>query len=224
VIVRWGLEELHSVLEELGATRPLLITSKRLAELDVPVAARFTGVRSHTPAETVTDATSAAETADVLVGAGGGSAIDTAKAVSAATRLQLVAVPTTYAGAEWTPYFGVRDEKRGVKSGGSGALTVAIVYEPRLTLDLPLAETVGTALNSLAHAAEALYGGELADGVTGAKLIGRHLPAVVADGHDLEARTGLLEGALHAGRAEASTSRTHSPRRSGGATEHRTGR
>ena len=201
MIVRWGLEELHPLLEELGATRPLLVTSERLAELDVPVAARFTGVRPHAPVETVREATSASESADLLVGVGGGSAIDTAKAVSAATGLRLVAVPTTYAGAEWTPYFGIRDEERRVKSGGSGALTVAVVYEPRLTLDLPLAETVGTALNALAHAAEALYGGELVDGVTGGELIGRHLPAVVEDGHDLDARTSLLEGAMHAGRA-----------------------
>jgi DNA-binding transcriptional LysR family regulator len=82
----------------------------------------------------------------------GRSAIDTAKAVSAGTGLRLIAVPTTYSGAEWTPYFGMRDEVRGLKTGGSGARTAAAVYEPSLTLDLPLGETVGTALNALAHA------------------------------------------------------------------------
>ncbi len=88
-----------------------------------------------------------------------------------------------------------------MKTGGSGAHIVGAVYEPRLTLDLPRAETVGTALNALAHAAEALYAGPLEDATTGARLIGRHLPAVVDDGRDLGARTGLLEGAMHAGRA-----------------------
>jgi maleylacetate reductase len=201
VIVRWGLEELGPLLAELGSARPLLVTSKRFADLDIPVASRYDGVRRHSPVETVAAATEAAGGADVLVAAGGGSAIDTGKAVSADTGLPLVAVPTTYAGAEWTPFFGMRDEGRRVKTGGSGAHIVGAVYEPRLTLDLPRAETVGTALNALAHAAEALYAGPLEDATTGARLIGRHLPAVVDDGRDLGPRTGLLEGAVHAGRA-----------------------
>ena len=39
-------------------------------------------------------------------------AIDTAKAASAASGLPLVSVPTTYSGAEWTRFFGVRDPDR----------------------------------------------------------------------------------------------------------------
>jgi len=201
VIVRWGIEELPALLREIGSARSLLVTSERFGDLELPVSGRYTGVRRHAPVDTVTAATAAARDADGLVGLGGGSAIDTAKAVSAATGLPLVAVPTTYAGAEWTPYYGMRDEARRLKTGGGGANVVGIVYEPRLTLDLPRDETVGTALNALAHAAEALYTGECEDASTGAALIGRHLPAVVADGHDLEARTGLLAGAMHAGAA-----------------------
>jgi maleylacetate reductase len=206
VIVRWGLDELGGLLAELAIERPLLVTSERLAGLDVPVSARFTGVRRHAPVATVDAAVEAARGADGLVAAGGGSAIDTGKAVSAALGLPLVAVPTTYAGSEWTPYFGMRDESRRLKSGGSGANTVAVVYEPRLTLELPLEETVGTALNALAHAAEALYAKTRnADGereaTEGAALIGRWLPEVVERPQELEARRGLLEGAMHAGRA-----------------------
>lgn len=201
MIVRWGLAQVAALLSELGSSQALLVTSPRLAELDVPVASRFTGVRRLSPVETVTEAVAAAAGADLVVGAGGGSAIDTAKAVSAATGLRVVAVPTTYAGAEWTPYFGMRDEAKRVKTGGSGAQTVAAVYDPELTLDLPLSETVGTALNALAHAAEALYAGDSEDAFTGARLIGSHLSAVVESPHDLAARTGLLEGAMHAGRA-----------------------
>jgi len=84
-------------------------------------------------------------------------AFDTAKAVSAETGLPIVSIPTTYSGAEWTPYFGVRDHGRRMRGGGAGARVEGIVYEPELTVDLPRAETVGTALNALAHCAEALY-------------------------------------------------------------------
>jgi len=203
VIVRWGLDALGPLLAELASERPLLVTSERFASLELPVDARFAGVRRHAPLDVVAAATEAAAGADGLVGLGGGSAVDTAKAVSAATGLPLVAVPTTYAGSEWTPYFGMRDEARRAKTGGSGATTVAVVYEPALTLDLPRDESVGTAMNALAHCAEALYAGPCDDASIGAELIATWLPHVVADGRDVEARSRLLEGAMHAGMALA---------------------
>jgi maleylacetate reductase len=203
VIVRWGLSELGRTLHELGVERALLVTSARFAALDLPVDARFVGVRRHAPLDTAAAAADAAQEADGVVGVGGGSAIDTAKAVSAARGLPLVAVPTTYAGAEWTRYFGLRDETRGLKTGGTGANTAAVVYEPRLTLNLPRSETVGTALNALAHCAEALYTGECEDAYTGARCLGLNLPAVAANGRDLELRRAMLEGAMYAGRALA---------------------
>jgi maleylacetate reductase len=203
VIVRWGIGELDALLGELGIERALLVTTQRFTDLELPVYARFSGVQRPAPLEIVAAATAAAEGADSIVGLGGGSAIDTAKAVSAGTGLPLVAIPTTYAGAEWTPYFGMRDAARRLKTGGSGANTVAVVYEPTLTLGLSREETVGTAMNALAHCAEALYAGECADASRGAELIARWLPVVVSDGDDLEARAGLLEGAMHAGMALA---------------------
>ncbi len=203
MIVRWGIDELPGVLAERGVERAVLVTSERFAGLDLPAAARFTGVRPHSPVDVVAAATSAAGSADGVIGLGGGSAIDTSKAVAAAGGLPLVAVPTTYAGAEWTPYYGMRDEARRVKAGGSGAGTAAIVYEPALTLDLPREETVGTAMNALAHCAEALYAGPCEDATDGTRLIARHLPEVVRAPRDLDARTGLLEGAMRAGMALA---------------------
>jgi maleylacetate reductase len=203
VIVRWGIGKVGPLLTELGNERPLLVTSSRFADVDVPVADRFSGVRRHSPVEVAAAATAAAAESDGLVAVGGGSAIDTAKAVSARTGKPLVAIPTTYSGAEWTRYFGMRDEARRAKTGGSGANTVAVVYEPALTFDLPVGESVGTALNALAHCAEALYAGPYEEATVGAALISRALPEVAANGHDVDARTRLLEGAMHAGRALA---------------------
>jgi maleylacetate reductase len=198
VIVRWGLPDLPSVLAELGITEPLLVASERWAETDIGInpAARWTEV----PSERIDAAAQAAR--DGVVALGGGSAIDLGKAISAAADVPLVSVPTTYAGAEWTPYYGIRDPERKMK----GAHLAGAVYEPRLTLSLPRAETVGTALNALAHCAEAMYAqghNDAADAhaLTGARLIGEWLPRVVETPQELEARTKLLEGAMHAGAA-----------------------
>ena len=199
MIVRWGLDALPGVVDEVGIARPLLVASPRW-EPPIAAAARW----SEVPSERVADA--AAGAGDGIVALGGGSAIDLGKAISAEAGVPLVSVPTTYAGAEWTPYFGIRDPGRKMQGGGSGAHLAAAVYEPKLTLSLPREETVGTAMNALAHCAEAMY----ADGhnaaadthaVQGASLIGEWLPVVVARLDDLNARTKLLEGAMHAGAA-----------------------
>jgi maleylacetate reductase len=208
VIVRWGLDALPSVLADVGSERPLLVTTERWRALDLPAANAFYGVRSHGSPESVAEATAAAAGADGLLAVGGGSAIDTAKAVSAATELPVVSVPTTYSGAEWTRGFGIRDEARRVKGGGVGAHVEGIVYDPELTYDLPPGETGGTALNALAHCAEALYvqgRNDEADAaaLAGAPLISDNLPLVLADGHYPEGRRALLEGAMHAGAALA---------------------
>jgi maleylacetate reductase len=202
VIVRWGLEELPGALDELAIRRPLLIASPRWSQSDVPIEPAATW--SEVPSERIADAVE--EAGDGVVALGGGSAIDLGKAVSAEAGVPLVSVPTTYAGAEWTPYFGIRDPGRKMRGGGSGAHLGGVVYEPKLTLSLPREETVGTAMNALAHCAEALYvKGHNADAdahaLDGARLIGEWLPRVVDAPGDLEARTPLLEGAMHAGMA-----------------------
>jgi maleylacetate reductase len=190
------------VLAELRIGRPLLVASERWDGNDFGIrpAARWTEV----PTDRIAEAAAQAE--DGVVAVGGGSAIDLGKAISAEADLPLVSVPTTYAGAEWTPYFGVRDHDRRMKGGGAGAHLRGAVYEPELTLTLPRPETVGTAMNALAHCAEAMYAeGHNAAGdahaVQGASLIGEWLPEVVERPHDLQARTKLLEGAMHAGAA-----------------------
>jgi maleylacetate reductase len=208
VIVRWGLGELPGVLDELAVRRPLLLTSRRWAELEVLVELRYAGVGPHADVRGVAGALALARSSDAdgLVPVGGGSAIDSAKAVSSETGLPVISVPTTYSGAEWTPFFGSRDAETGIKRAGVGARVEAIVYEPELTLGLPAAETGGTAMNALAHCAEALYSRERGpetdrEALAGARLVSHWVPPVLADGSSLAARTELLRGAMHAGAA-----------------------
>jgi maleylacetate reductase len=206
MIVRWGLDALDEVLAELSVSAPLLITEELWQELDLPVAKRFHGAQPHAGIAGVREALALAEGADGLIALGGGSVMDTTKAVSVQTGLPVISIPTTYAGAEWTPFFGVRNPETRTKDAGFDARVEGIVYEPELTLEMPPQVTAGTALNALTHCAEALYvpgrNDESDDhALQGAALIARHLPAVLADGHDLEARRGLLEGSMHGGAA-----------------------
>jgi len=206
VIVRWGLGSLAEACAEAGVSSPLLVASTRWDSLELPLepVARWREV----PSDRIAEAVAAARVADGLLAVGGGSAIDLGKAISTATGLPLVSVPTTYAGAEWTTYYGVRDPQRRMRGGGGGARGAAIVYEPDLTLELPAETTVGTAMNALAHCAEALYvegHNPAADehALAGARLISDWLPRVVAAPADREARTELLRGACHGGAALA---------------------
>jgi maleylacetate reductase len=200
MIVRWGrLTGLPALLAEAGIERPFVIASPRWRELELPVgSALWTEVpsaRAEVPPGS-----------DGVLAVGGGSAIDTGKYASAQSGLPVVHVPTTYSGAEWTTHYGIRTPDRRIQGGGANAHPVGILYDVDLTLGLPRAETAGTALNGLAHCAEALYvRGHSAEGdeqaLAGARLISGALPRVLADGSDRAAREDLLRGAMHGGHA-----------------------
>jgi maleylacetate reductase len=214
-VVRFGAgarEQLASVCDELAVSRPLLVATRRGAAAGavLPVVAVYDGVRPHVPVETVHEAAALAraQRADCLVGLGGGAAIDTCKAAAAELAAagedvpRIVAVPTTYAGAEWTPFFGVLLAP-GRKGGGSDerARPAAALYDPELTLDLPLPDTVGTAMNALAHCAEAYYAPGADEraakcAAAGAEALAYALPRVVAEPRSLSARSRMLEGAM----------------------------
>jgi len=202
VIVRWSLAELPEVLAEAGIERPFVIASPRWKILDLPHVEWWAEVPSHR--------FEVPDVADGILAVGGGSAIDTGKYASARSGKPVVHVPTTYSGAEWTTFYGIRSPDRVMQGGGAGALPVAIVYDVDLTLELPPDVTAGTAMNGLAHCAEALYvRGHNAEGdeqaLAGAPLIADALPRVLAAPGDRAAREELLRGAAHAGHALALT-------------------
>lgn len=196
MIVVWERAALRGVL---GLRKVFLLATKRW-KAPVEVVGRWSELPS--------DAEIAVGEAEVLLALGGGSTIDTAKRVSAATGLPLVSMPTTYSGAEWTHYFGVRDRSRRMRGGGGGSHNEAIVYDVDLTLTMPRDVTGGTAMNALTHCCEALYvrgrdPGADPVALDGAELISAALPRVLDDPGDRDARGELLRGAAKAGEALA---------------------
>jgi maleylacetate reductase len=207
VIVEWGLGELPGVLARLGIERPLVITDEVFADVELPgTERRFHGAQPHADLKGVRAALEVAGDSDGLVALGGGSVIDTTKAVSKELDVPIVSVPTTYAGAEWTHWYGNRDSETRTKPAGLDARVEGIVYEVDLTMGLPAEPTGGTALNALTHAAEALYAsGRTTEtdeqALAGTRKISSALPRVIRDGSDRDARLELLQGAAHAGAA-----------------------
>jgi alcohol dehydrogenase class IV len=200
--------ELAAAITGLGRSRVLLVasgSSQKLAEelgAGLPVVATFTGVRPHVPfavAEAARELAGSAQ-ADVIVSIGGGSTTGTAKAVALTTGLPIVAIPTTYAGSEATPVWGLTDDGRKQTGVDPVVLPTVVLYDPELTLSLPPGLTVASGLNALAHCVDALWAPRAnpvssALAVEGIRALGLALPLVHADGSDVEARAGALYGA-----------------------------
>lgn len=160
--VRSGLPD---EVERLGVERVLVVTDRALESLartaTAPfaeaVAAWFTDVEPHVPADVAARAVLAARTAraDAVLSVGGGSVTGIAKVVARETGLPVVAVPTTYTGSEMTPVWTLT--RGGHREGGSdpAALPRTVVLDPDLTDRLPRHLAVSSALHALAHAVEA---------------------------------------------------------------------
>ncbi|MCD2194527.1 maleylacetate reductase [Actinomycetospora endophytica] len=148
--------------------------------------------------------------ADGCVAVGGGSAIGLGKAIVRDTGLPLVAVPTTYSGSEMTPVWGRTED--GVKTTGRDerARPAVVVYDPELTTSLPVAVSVTSAVNALAHAVEALWAPDgtpvtRLESAESARAIVDALPRVASSPADPDARGDLLYGAWLAGSGLAAT-------------------
>ncbi|HEY9241506.1 MAG TPA: iron-containing alcohol dehydrogenase [Streptosporangiaceae bacterium] len=203
-------------VSRLGVSQLLLITTPRAAalarELAAPLGGRvaglFTGVREHVPAEVAGAARQqAAETgADAVLSIGGGSATGTAKAVALTTGLPVIAVPTTYAGSEVTPVWGLTEGERKTTGTDPRVRPQVVIYDPDLTVSLPPELTAASGLNALAHCTEAFWapGHNPVTALAAAeaiRMLAQALPLAVKDGTDLAARGDVLYGAYLAGTA-----------------------
>ncbi|MET9685034.1 maleylacetate reductase [Streptomyces coeruleorubidus] len=158
--------------------------------------------RMHVPVEDADRAVAAvrAAGADGCVAVGGGSAIGLGKAIALRTGLPLIAVPSTYSGSEMTPVWGLTEH--GIKRTGRDPAVQprSVVYDPTLTLTLPVPLTVTSGVNALAHAAEALYAPDTSPLVSvmaeeGVRAMAEALPRLAADPEDLDARSRALYAA-----------------------------
>ncbi|WP_146590180.1 maleylacetate reductase [Puniceibacterium confluentis] len=168
--VMFGAGKLASVREEveaIGATRALVLCTPQQRAQAEQVAdllgARFAGLHDgaemHVPIESARKAREiAAELkADCAVAIGGGSTIGLGKAIALEAPVPIIAIPTTYAGSEMTPVYGITEN--GLKKTGKDArvLPRSVIYDPDLTMTLPLGMSLVSGMNAIAHAAEGLY-------------------------------------------------------------------
>lgn len=231
-------ELLPAIVNDFGWHRLLLCTSPHLrangtvgkivSALQQKVVAIFDQTVSHVPYDQVNAAVviGRQNRCDAVIGLGGGSPIGLAKAVSyeLTTRkhaghqilqpaIPIIAIPTTYAGSEMTPIFGVTHQqgdgsKRKVTKRDEMITPRVALYDPQLTYDLPPQLTAASGVNALAHCIEAAYSKtrnplSTSAALRGITLIRKALPACVEDGNNITVRSEMLEGAHLAGTALA---------------------
>ena len=205
-----SLQHLGREIEMLGARKALVLSTpeqRAAAEMIADLlGSRAAGVFDravmHVPIETAREAREIARRlgADCAVAIGGGSTTGLGKAIALDSGLPILAIPTTYAGSEMTPIYGITEA--GLKKTGKDprVLPRVVIYDPELTLSLPVSMSVTSGINAIAHAAEALYAFDanpIMDLLAkeGIASIGRALPAIKKGASDMQARSDALYGA-----------------------------
>jgi maleylacetate reductase len=229
-----AVSRLPELLRAVGLRRVMLVTTAGRSASDdgarvrkaigSALASEFAEVTSHVPAPLVQQAMQQArrDGIDGVVSFGGGSCADLGKAICFFTEqeqgtpgtsfadrpvLPHVSIPTTYSGAELTPFFGMTDPGTKQKSGAGGPTIAPMiaVYDPELTTSTPPKVSAETGLNALAHCVEITYSPHRtpeseAIGLAGARRIMQALPLVVDDPGDVAVRAAMFEGAVLGGR------------------------
>jgi maleylacetate reductase len=222
-----ALAQLREAIERFGCRRILLCTSHSLqrngyvnsikSSLGDLLVAVFDRVQPHVQDVQVKEVLTliAENKVGAVIGMGGGSPIGMAKAIGFQSHLPIIAIPTTYAGSEMTPVYGIthtdEDPPRKVTVNDPKIAPTLVIYDPQLTLDLPPELTASTGINALAHCIEALYSKtrnplSTAAATDGVQHIHNALLTCYQDGKNLDARTEMLLGAHLAGLSLASVS------------------
>jgi len=205
-----SLSQLAKEIDALGAKKALVLSTpeqrasaEMVATLLGPRAAGvFDRAVMHVPIETAREARELARKlgADCAVAIGGGSTTGLGKAIALDSGLPILAIPTTYAGSEMTPIYGITEA--GLKKTGRDlrVLPRTVIYDPELTLSLPVSLSVTSGINAIAHAAEGLYAVDsnpIMDLMAeeGIAAIGRALPAIKKEANNMAARSDALYGA-----------------------------
>lgn len=209
-----AIDRVPAEVVALGAERALLIAGPHEREvagrLATSLGHRLVGtlddVRAHVPSDLAASArgTAAELDADLLITLGGGSTTGLGKAIALVRGTPILAIPTTYAGSEMTPIWGLTEANRKTTGRDVRVLPRVVVYDPVLTLSLPLRLSAASGMNAMAHCVEASYaeGGSpvvAAMALEGIGALARALPAVLDHPDDLEVRSELLFAAYLAG-------------------------
>jgi maleylacetate reductase len=216
-----AIEHLPREIEQLGAKRALVLSTPQQAAMASDISKRL-GARSvgiyphavmHVPIEVARKAHDEAVRlgADCVVAAGGGSTVGLGKAIALESGLPILAIPTTYAGSEMTPIYGLTEA--GLKKTGRDrrVLPRTVIYDPCLTINLPVAISIASGFNAIAHAVEGLYA-ENANPITtlmaeeGVRALTQGMPEVANNPKGLDGRSDCLYGAWLCGAVLGSTS------------------
>jgi len=205
-----SLKQLPAEVDRIGASRALVLCTpyqrKEAADIAALLGSRAIDIYPeavmHVPVELAERAR--AETSrlkiDCLLPIGGGSTTGLAKAIALSTRLPIVAVPTTYAGSEMTPIWGLTEGDSKKTGRDLNILPKTVIYDPTLTVTMPVGLSTTSGMNAIAHCVEALYA-ENANPIMslmaeeGIRALATSLPGIVKSPSDLDARGEALYGA-----------------------------
>lgn len=210
IFARGSLACVAQEVEALGCKRALVLCTppqraqaQRVADLLGPLSAGiFDGAQMHVPIEGARKARehAAAIAADCCIAVGGGSTVGLGKAIALESAIPVIAIPTTYAGSEMTPVYGITEA--GIKKTGKDmrVLPKTVLYDPDLSTTLPVSLSIVSGMNAIAHAAEGLYARDgnpvmslLAE--EGIRALAKGMKGVAAQADDPEARGDCLYGA-----------------------------
>ncbi|MBX9457622.1 MAG: maleylacetate reductase [Rhizobium sp.] len=203
-------QDVGTWVEKIGCRRALVLSTPHQAADGAALAERlgaltigtFAEATMHTPVEVTERAVArAAELgADCVISLGGGSTTGLGKAMAYRTDIPQIVVPTTYAGSEVTPILGQTENGAKTTLRSPKVTPEVVIYDPDLTMGLPVAMSVTSGLNAIAHAAEGLYASDRNPittmmAIDGMRALRDALPAIVRDAGDMAAREKALYGA-----------------------------